>query len=80
MVNTKLFKSNQSQAVRLPKAVAFPIDVKEVEVVVIGNTRVIAPAHQLWDSWFDAAPVSDDFMGDREQPVLQGSNLKRSRN
>ncbi len=71
MVNTKLFKSNQSQAVRLPKAVAFPARVSEVEVVVIGNTRVIAPANQLWDSWFEATPVSDDFMEYREQPVLQ---------
>ncbi len=71
MVQTKLFKSNQSQAVRLPKAVAFPLEVKDVEIVIVGNTRIIAPANQTWDSWFEEPAVSDDFMVDREQPSLQ---------
>lgn len=71
MVHTKIFKSNQSQAVRLLKAVAFPDCVKEVEVVVIGNSRLITPANQCWDSWFDSSPVSNEFMMDREQPLLQ---------
>ena len=71
MVQTKLFKSNQSQAVRLPKAVAFPESVKDVEIVVIGNSRIVAPINQSWDSWFDSPPVSDDFMIDREQPATQ---------
>ncbi len=71
MVQTKVFKSNQSQAVRLPKAVAFPDDVKDVEIVVVGNSRIVTPINQSWDSWFDSQPVSDDFMIDREQPVSQ---------
>ena len=71
MVQTKVFKSNQSQAVRLPKAVAFPEDVKDVEIVVVGNSRIVAPINQSWDSWFDSPPVSDDFMIDREQRVTQ---------
>ncbi len=71
MVQTKLFKSNQSQAVRLPKAVAFSSEVKEVEVVIIGNSRIITPAHQGWDSWFDSPPASKDFMSAREQPADQ---------
>ena len=33
MEKTTLFKSNRSQAVRLPKAVALPDDVKQVEIV-----------------------------------------------
>jgi len=33
MIQTKVFKSNQSQAVRLPKAVAFADYVEEVEIV-----------------------------------------------
>ncbi len=68
MTTTKTFKSNQIQAVRLPKNVAFPAEVTNVE---IGNARIIAPANQIWDSWFDTVPVSDDFMGDREQPILR---------
>ncbi len=71
MVQTKIFKSNQSQAVRLPKAVAFPEDVKEVSIVAVGKTRVIAPVEQSWDAWFDSSTASSDFMVDRKQPDHQ---------
>lgn len=71
MIQTKVFKSNQSQAVRLPKAVAFPNGVKEVEIIVLGESRVITPKNKSWDSWFDSAPASDDFMNDRDQPKVQ---------
>ena len=65
---TKIFTSNRSQAVRLPKAVAFPESVKEVEIISVGNRRIVAPADQSWDNWFAAPGVSDDFMEDRMQP------------
>ncbi|HGM5550878.1 TPA: type II toxin-antitoxin system VapB family antitoxin [Pseudomonas putida] len=68
MEQTTIFMSNRSQAVRLPKAVAMPGDVKRVEVIAIGRTRVITPAGESWDSWFDGENVSSDFMADREQP------------
>ena len=68
MEKTTLFKSNRSQAVRLPKAVALPDDVKQVEIVALGRTRIITPAGEAWDSWFDGESVSPDFMGSREQP------------
>ena len=68
MEQTTIFVSNRSQAVRLPKAVAMPGDVKRVEVIAIGRTRVITPAGESWDSWFDGDDVSADFMVDREQP------------
>ena len=71
MIETKIFKSNQSQAVRLPKAVAFPEGVKEVEFIVMGDSRVITPKDKSWDSWFDSPTASDDFMNDREQPEVQ---------
>lgn len=66
-----IFKSNRSQAIRLPKAVALPDDVKRVDVVAVGRTRVIAPAGEAWDSWFDGSGVSADFMAEREQPAEQ---------
>lgn len=66
-----IFISNRSQAVRLPKAAALPADVKRVDVMAIGRTRVIAPAGEAWDSWFDGEGVSDDFMATREQPDEQ---------
>ncbi|MBW2163890.1 MAG: AbrB/MazE/SpoVT family DNA-binding domain-containing protein, partial [Deltaproteobacteria bacterium] len=40
-VQTRLFKSNRSQAVRLPKRVAFPESVKDVEITAIGSKRII---------------------------------------
>lgn len=70
-VQTTIFLSNRTQAVRLPKAVALPSTVKEVDVVAIGNTRIISPAGTGWDSWFDGPGVSEDFMREREQPVDQ---------
>ena len=66
-VKTKLFKNNRSQAVRLPMEVAFPESVKDVEIIAIGNKRMIAPAGQSWDQWFDAPGVSSDFMTERKQ-------------
>lgn len=66
-----VFLSNRSQAIRLPKAVALPDDVKRVDVVAIGRTRIITPAGESWDSWFDSEGVTRDFMTDREQPADQ---------
>lgn len=70
MEQTTVFKSNRSQAVRLPKAVALPDDIKQVDIVAVGRTRIIAPAGEAWDSWFDGPSVSDDFMTDRNQPAV----------
>ncbi len=47
-VHTKVFKSNQSQAVRLPKPVALPENIREVDIVAIGNIRIITPAGKSW--------------------------------
>lgn len=68
MEKTTVFKSNRSQAVRLPKAVALPEDVKHVDIVAVGRTRIITPAGESWDSWFDGEGVTSDFMVAREQP------------
>ncbi len=77
-VQTKLFKNNRSQALRLPKGVAFPESVGEVEITAIGNRRIISPAGESWDEWFEAQGVSRDFMADRQQPEDQLRGLSRS--
>jgi antitoxin VapB len=69
LVTTKLFRSNRSQAVRLPKEVAFPDHVKEVRILKEGNTRVIVPADSVWDDFFDSEPYPD--FPDRDQPPMQ---------
>jgi antitoxin VapB len=66
-----LFKSNKSQALRLPKPVAYPETVRQVDIVVQGRARIITPAGESWDSWFDGEGVSNDFMENRDQPEHQ---------
>ncbi|WP_237152506.1 type II toxin-antitoxin system VapB family antitoxin [Oryzibacter oryziterrae] len=69
MVVTKLFKSNKSQAVRLPKAVAFPDDVTEVEIIKVGANRMIVPKGKSWTEFFENGPlVSDDFTRGEDLP------------
>lgn len=65
-IHTTLFKSNKTQALRLPKPVALPDSVKKVDIVAIGNTRIITPAGESWDQWFNGHGVSDDFMPGRD--------------
>ncbi len=68
LARTSLFLSNRSQAVRLPKAVAFGENVRDVVIIAEGARRIIAPADAAWDDFF-AAPGVD--LGDRRQPVMQ---------
>lgn len=75
MKQTTLFMSNRSQAVRLPKTVAMPNDVKRVDVIATGRARIITPAGEAWDSWFDGDSVTADFMTEREQPANQEREL-----
>ena len=70
-----VFKSNRSQAVRLPKSVAFPDEVTKVDVVVLGNARLLVPAGEAWATWFDGPGVSEDFMLERDQPDDQEHSL-----
>ena len=62
---TSVFKSNRSQAVRLPKELAFPEGVKQVAIRKVGKARIILPANAAWDDFFDAPGVD---LGDRRQP------------
>mgnify|MGYP000527463571 CR=1 FL=1 len=71
MVQTTIFNSSKSQAVRLPQAVAMPEDVKEVDVVAVRNTRIITPAGRLWDEWFDSAGPAEGCTMMRGQPEHQ---------
>ncbi len=53
---TTLFLSNRSQAVRLPRAVAFAEGVyARSSITQDGPRRIIAPADAAWDDFFDAA-------------------------
>jgi antitoxin VapB len=68
MARTKLFRSNRSQAVRLPKEVAFPEGVRDVTILREGARRVIIPADAVWDDFFDAPGVD---LPPRDEPRAQ---------
>ena len=71
MAQSTVFKNNKSQAIRLPKPVALPDSVKFVDIVELGRARLITPAGESWDVWFDRKAVAEDFMREREQPDHQ---------
>ena len=71
MKSGAVFKSNTSQAIRLPKDVALPESVKRVDIIPVGRGRLIVPAGEGWDSLFDEEGVTNDFMPSGEQPAVQ---------
>jgi len=72
MTRSTVFTSNRSQAVRLPKAVAFPPDVHQVEIIKVGHGRLITPVGKRWDDLFRNGPrATADFMAERHQPAAQ---------
>ena len=68
MTRTTLFQTNRSQAVRLPKDVAFPAGVREVTILRDGARRIIVPTGSVWDDFFDSAGID---IGERDQPPVQ---------
>jgi antitoxin VapB len=69
MARSTVFRTNKTQAVRLPKAVAFPEGVHHVEIVKLGHSRLVSSVGQRWDEFFVNGPrASEDFMSEREQP------------
>jgi antitoxin VapB len=68
MTKTMLFQTNRSQAVRLPKDVAFPGSVRDVVILRDGPRRIITPAAAAWDDFFEQPGVD---VGSRDQPEAQ---------
>jgi antitoxin VapB len=71
MSQSAVFKSNKTQAVRLPKAVALPEHVKRVNIFAKGNARLIVPAGGNWADFFAGPAIDADFLTDRKQPAPQ---------
>ena len=68
LTRTTLFLSNRSQAVRLPKAVAFDVGLKDVVIIPDGPRRIIVPANVAWDDFFAASGTP---LAERDQPGMQ---------
>lgn len=47
-----LFRSNRSQAVRIPKDMEFPESVKKVYLFKEGQALTIVPVNDFWDDFF----------------------------
>ena len=71
MIRTPVFLNNGAQAVHLPKPFALEDDVRQVTVVAVGRSRVIAPVGEGWDSWFSSPGMTPGFMAERDQPAMQ---------
>ena len=72
MARSTVFMTNRSQAVRLPRAVAFPDGVHQVEIIKLGHSRLVTPVGRRWDEFFVNGPrASDDFMSEREQLSME---------
>ena len=65
VTRTVLFLSNRSQAVRLPRAVAFGAGVRDVVITQDGPRRIIAPADAAWDDFFEEPGVD---LPERREP------------
>jgi antitoxin VapB len=71
MTQSTVFKSNKTQAVRLPKSVALPDHVKKVDIIKQGSARLVVPAGGSWEAFFNGPRLDDDFLSDRSQPPAQ---------
>ena len=71
MKTAKVFKSGNSQAVRIPRE--FRLDDDEVEIRRRGRTLVLEPRKRSWTPLFESLDkFTDDFMAEgRKQPAIQ---------
>ncbi|GMT47214.1 MAG: antitoxin [bacterium] len=71
MTKTKVFKSGNSQAVRIPKK--YRIKSGEVLIKKEGKKLIIIPKENKWDELFYELESlrANDFLQDRNQPVAQ---------
>ena len=69
MKTAKVFKSGNSQAVRIPKE--FHLDGEEVEIRRQGGSLILRPRKESWAALIDSLKkFTDDFMeGERRQPT-----------
>lgn len=69
MEKTKIFKSGNSQAIRLPKK--YRIIGDEVYIKKMGDGLLILPQNSAWSSLIESlSSFSSDFMNSREQPII----------
>ncbi len=78
MKKTKIFKSGNSFAIRIPKN--YHIDTEEVYIAKQDNKLVIFPEREKWDVLFEILEEVEeaqtkDFLKDRNQPEVPRREL-----
>lgn len=69
MEKTKIFKSGNSFAVRLPKN--YRLEEDEVFISKVGDSIILTPVKKGWKSMLDSlSKFSDDYLEERIQPPL----------
>ena len=69
MTTARVFKSGNSQAVRLPKEYQFDTD--EVIIRRVGHSLVLTAAAKPWQSLVESLDMfTDDYLSERNQPAL----------
>lgn len=71
MKTARIFRSGNSQAVRIPKE--FQMQGDEVEIERKGEVLLLRPRKRSWDAFSESLDkFTDDFMKDgRDQPPIQ---------
>ena len=74
MHTAKLFTNGRSQAVRIPKSLAFE-GISEVAVRKEGNRLILEPLRKTWMSLADLDAAGDDFLDERPE-VMQVDRVR----
>jgi antitoxin VapB len=61
MTQSTVFKTNKTQAVRIPKSMAFPDSVKKVKITQREGSLVITPIDDSWEAFMNGPRLDDDF-------------------
>ena len=71
MQMVKVFKSGNSQAVRIPRE--FAVEDSELVIRKVGNSIILTSKNDIWDSFRNSIAnfSSDLFSEGREQPGMQ---------
>lgn len=71
MKTATLFTNGRSQAVRIPKDLAFE-GISEVEITREGDALVLRPTRKTWSSFADTDIADPDFLIERVDVVEDG--------
>ena len=68
MPTATIHKNRDGQTISLPASAAFPAHIEEVEIISVGDARILTPAGDSWRVWASRpSQLTEDCFGEREQ-------------